>query len=78
MQLWWQNIGDAEASLRTAQEVMDSLCDQKDAIMARIERPGVQCDVGSKLTEMYDDEYWLSQPGAPSPKPYEEMGEAGI
>ncbi|WP_071797673.1 ABC transporter substrate-binding protein [Natronohydrobacter thiooxidans] len=74
-QLWWQNIGDASSGLRSAQEVMDSLCDQQDAIMARIERSGVQGDVGPMLNEMRDDEYWLSQPGAPWPKLDDEKGE---
>ncbi len=74
-QLWWQNIGDAASRLRSAQDVMDSLCDQQDAIMARIERSGVQGDVGPRLNEMQDDEYWLSQPGAPWPKLDDEKGE---
>jgi glycerol transport system substrate-binding protein len=73
-QLWWQNIGDASSGLRTAQQVMDSLCDQQDAIMARIERSGVQGDVGPRLNEMRDDAYWLAQPGAPWPRLEDERG----
>ena len=73
--LMWQNIGDASSRLRTAQEVMDSLCDQQDAVLARIERSGVQGDVGPKLNPIMDDEYWLSQPGAPWPKLDDEKGE---
>ena len=48
-QLWWQNAGDAASGLRTAQEVMDSLCDQQEAVMARLERAGVQGDVDTFL-----------------------------
>jgi glycerol transport system substrate-binding protein len=73
-QLWWQNIGDASSGLRTAQEVMDSLCEQQEAVMARLERAGVQGDVGPKLNPIMDDEYWLSQPGAPWPALEDERG----
>lgn len=67
-QLWWQNIGDASSGAKTAQAALDSLCEQQENILSRIERSGVQGDLGPKLNEERDAEYWLSQPGAPKPK----------
>ena len=74
-QLWWQNAGDAASGLRTAQEVMDSLCDQQEAVMARLERAGVQGDVGPPLDEPQDPQLWLDQPGAPWSALEDEKGE---
>ena len=67
-QLWWQNIGDASSGAKTAQEAMDSLCEAQEKVLARLERAGVQGDIGPVLNEPQDAEYWLSQPGAPKPK----------
>jgi glycerol transport system substrate-binding protein len=67
-QLWWQNIGDALSGGKSTQEALDSLCEEQERVMERIERAGVQADIGPKLNEEQDPEYWLSQPGAPKPK----------
>ncbi|MGB8624431.1 MAG: ABC transporter substrate-binding protein [Paracoccaceae bacterium] len=67
-QLWWQNIGDASSGAKTAKEALTSLCQQQEEVMARIEKSGIQGDIGPKLNEKRDPEYWLSQPGAPKPK----------
>ncbi len=67
-QLWWQNIGDASSGAKTAQEAMDSLCEAQEKVLARLERAGVQGDLGPVLNEEQDPEYWLSQPGAPKAK----------
>ncbi|WP_376875749.1 ABC transporter substrate-binding protein [Albirhodobacter sp. R86504] len=67
-QLWWQNIGDASSGAKTAQEAMDSLCAEQEKVLARLERAGVQGELGPKLNEEMDPEYWLSQPGAPKAK----------
>ena len=67
-QLWWQNIGDASSGAKTAQEAMDALCEAQEKVMARLERAGVQGDIGPVLNDEEDPEYWLSQPGAPKPK----------
>ena len=67
-QLWWQNIGDASSGAKTAQEAMDSLCEAQEKVLARLERAGVQGDIGPVLNDEEDPEYWLSQPGAPKPK----------
>ncbi|WP_346891845.1 ABC transporter substrate-binding protein [uncultured Roseibium sp.] len=67
-QLWWQNIGDASSGAKTAQEALDSLCQQQERVLERLERAGVQGDLGPKLNKKEDPEVWLSRPGAPKPK----------
>ncbi|NTD86604.1 extracellular solute-binding protein [Agrobacterium tumefaciens] len=57
-QLWWQAIGDASSGAKTAQAAMDSLCAEQEKVMARIERAGVQGDIGPKLAEEHDIDYW--------------------
>lgn len=67
-QLWWQNIGDASSGAKTAQEAMDALCKAQEAVLARLEKAGVQKDVGPKLNPEVDPKEWLDKPGAPKPK----------
>jgi glycerol transport system substrate-binding protein len=67
-QLWWQNIGDAMSGQKTVQEALDALCEAQEDVMERLERAGVQGDLGPKLNEVQDAEYWFAQPGAPFPK----------
>ncbi|MCZ7498576.1 ABC transporter substrate-binding protein [Agrobacterium sp. ST15.13.015] len=57
-QLWWQAIGDASSGAKTAQAAMDSLCAEQEKVMSRLERAGVQGDIGPKLAEEHDIEYW--------------------
>ncbi len=67
-QLWWQNIGDAMSGAKTPQGALDSLCADMESVMERLERAGIQGDIGPKLNEPESAEYWLEQPGAPKPK----------
>jgi glycerol transport system substrate-binding protein len=67
-QLWWQNIGDASSGAKTAQEALDALCEQQEAVMERLQRSGVQGDLGPLLNEPQGADYWLAQPGSPKPK----------
>ncbi|SEL27460.1 carbohydrate ABC transporter substrate-binding protein, CUT1 family [Roseovarius nanhaiticus] len=67
-QLWWQNIGDAMSGAKTSQEALDQLCADMEDVMARLERAGIQGDLGPVLNEEQDPSYWLEQPGAPKPK----------
>ncbi|MEE4118413.1 MAG: ABC transporter substrate-binding protein [Paracoccaceae bacterium] len=67
-QLWWQNIGDAMSGAKTPQEALDALCADQEQVLERLERAGVQGDIGPMLNEERDPEYWLSQPGAPKPR----------
>lgn len=64
-QLWWQNIGDASSGSLTAQEALDNLCSEQERVLERLERSGVQGDLGPVLNDEQDPEYWLSQPGSP-------------
>ena len=67
-QLWWQNIGDASSGAKTAQEALDALCQAQEKVLERLERAGIQGDIGPKLNESKDPQYWLDQAGAPKPK----------
>jgi len=57
-QLWWQNVGDASSGAKTAQEAMDSLCAEQEKVLGRLEKAGVQGEIGPKLAEEHDLEYW--------------------
>ncbi len=67
-QLWWQNVADAVTGDKTPQEAMDSLAEQQDKVLMRLERANVQGKCGPKLNEKKGAEYWLSQPGSPKAK----------
>lgn len=67
-QLWWQNIGDASSGAKTPQAAMDALCAAQEKVLARLERAGVQGDIGPKLNKPRKSSYWLDQPGAPKPE----------
>ena len=67
-QLWWQNIGDASSGAKSAQEALDALCEQQERVLERLERAGVQGDLGPVLNEEQDPESWLSQEGSPKAK----------
>ncbi len=67
-QLWWQNIGDAMSGAKTPQQALDALCADQEKVLERLERAGVQGDLGPKLNEEESAEYWFEQPGAPYPK----------
>ncbi|SDZ17821.1 carbohydrate ABC transporter substrate-binding protein, CUT1 family [Jannaschia faecimaris] len=67
-QLWWQNIGDAMSGAKSPQEALDSLCADQERVLERLERAGVQGDLGPVLNEEQDAEYWFEQPGAPYAK----------
>ena len=57
-QLWWQNIGDASSGAKSVQEAMDSLCAEQEKVMARIEKSGVQGDIGPKMADEHDLAFW--------------------
>ncbi|WP_370245221.1 ABC transporter substrate-binding protein [Salipiger sp.] len=64
-QLWWQNIGDAMSGAKTPQEALDALCEDQERVMERLERAGIQGDIGPVMNDEQDPEYWLSQEGSP-------------
>jgi glycerol transport system substrate-binding protein len=67
-QLWWQNVGEAISGEKTPQAALDSLANQQDRIMQRLERAKVQETCGPKLNQKQSADYWLKQPGAPKPQ----------
>jgi glycerol transport system substrate-binding protein len=67
-QLWWQNIGDAMSGAKTPQEALDALCEEQERVMERLERAGVQGDIGPKMNDPQDPQVWLDAPGAPVAK----------
>ena len=67
-QLWWQNIGDAMSGEKTVQAALDSLCEEQERVMERIERSGVQGDIGPLMGEPKDAQEWLDAPGSPVAK----------
>lgn len=79
--LWWENIGSAIAGEVTPQEALDTLGEQMDAHMTRLERANLPV-CGPIMNEPQDPQYWLDQPGSPKPErpeeepvtvPYEEL-----
>ena len=67
-QLWWQNIGDALSGAKSPQEALDALCAEQEKVLERLERAGVQGDLGPKMNEEKDAQEWLDAPGAPVAK----------
>ena len=67
-QLWWQNIGDALSGAKSPQEALDALCAEQEKVLERLERAGVQGDLGPKMNEEKDPQEWLDAPGAPVAK----------
>lgn len=67
-QLWWQNIGDAMSGEKTPQQALDALCAEQEKVMARIEKSGVQGDIGPKMNDEQDAQVWLDAPGSPVAK----------
>ena len=67
-QLWWQNIGDALSGGKSAQEALDSLCEEQERVLQRLERAGIMGDIGPKLNDEEDPQKWLDEPGSPKAK----------
>jgi glycerol transport system substrate-binding protein len=63
-QLWWQNVATAVTGEKTPQAALDSLADQMDRILARLERAGMK-NCAPKLNEKKDAAAWLSSKAAP-------------
>ena len=67
-QLWWANVANAVSGEVTPQAAMDSLAEQQDRVLERLERHGVLGECGPQLKEPREPAYWLDQPGAPKPR----------
>ncbi|MEZ5553358.1 MAG: ABC transporter substrate-binding protein [Pseudomonadales bacterium] len=67
-QLWWPNVANAVSGAVTPQAAMDTLAEQQDRVLERLQRAGIQGDCGPLLNEPMDPAEWLARPGAPKPK----------
>ena len=67
-QLWWQNVADAVTGAKTPQQAMDSLANQQDKVLERLQRAGIQGECGPRLNKARDASYWLNLPGSPKAK----------
>ena len=67
-QLWWQNVADAVTGDKTPQDALDSLAEQQDKVLERLERAGIQGECGPKLNKPQDPSIWYNLPGSPKPK----------
>ena len=53
---------------KTPQGALDALCEEQEKVLERLERAGVQGDIGPKMNEPKDPQEWLDAPGAPVAK----------
>jgi glycerol transport system substrate-binding protein len=63
-QLWWKNVAVAVTGEKTPQAAMDSLADEMDQVMGRLQRAGMK-NCAPKLNAKSDPSKWLSDTGAP-------------
>jgi glycerol transport system substrate-binding protein len=67
-QLWWPNVAAAVSGEATPQAALDRLAEEQDAVLARLERAGIQGECGPQLAPLEDARTWLARPGAPKPR----------
>jgi glycerol transport system substrate-binding protein len=60
-QVWWQNVSNAISGQWTPQQAMDGIAHDQDAIMSRIQRSGIQGNLGPVMNEEQDPEYWYAR-----------------
>ncbi|HEX8611365.1 MAG TPA: ABC transporter substrate-binding protein [Telluria sp.] len=63
-QLWWKNVATAVSGEKTPQAAMDNLAEEMDAVMARLQRAGMQ-NCPPKLNPKVDPATYLSDKAAP-------------
>ncbi len=63
-QLWWQKISLAVTGEKTPQGAMDSLAEEMDGVLKRLQRVGMKRGA-PVLGEPATAEYWFAQPGSP-------------
>jgi glycerol transport system substrate-binding protein len=63
-QLWWKNVAVAVTGEKTPQQAMDSLAEEMDEVMSRLERAGM-AHCAPKLNPKGDPSKYLSDKGAP-------------
>lgn len=63
-QLWWKNVATAVTGEKTPQAAMDTLAEEMDQVMARLQRAGMK-NCPPKLNAKGDPNKFLSDNGAP-------------
>ncbi|WP_432767381.1 ABC transporter substrate-binding protein [Roseateles cavernae] len=63
-QLWWKNVAQAVTGEKTPQGAMDTLAEEMDQVMGRLERAGM-AKCAPKLNKKESNAKWLSDKGAP-------------
>ena len=63
-QLWWKNVAVAVTGEKTPQQAMDTLANEMDDVMARLQRAGMK-HCTPKLNAKSDPAKWLSDEHAP-------------
>lgn len=63
-QLWWKNVAQAVTGEKTPQVAMDTLAEEMDQVMARLQRAGMS-HCAPKLNPKSDPVKWLSDAHAP-------------
>jgi len=63
-QLWWKNVAQAVTGEKTPQVAMDTLAEEMDAVMARLQRAGMKA-CAPKLNPKGDPNQYLSDKAAP-------------
>jgi len=63
-QMWWKNVAQAVTGEKTPQAAMDTLADEMDQVMARLQRAGME-RCAPKLNAKGDPAKWLSDQHAP-------------
>jgi glycerol transport system substrate-binding protein len=63
-QLWWKNVATAVTGEKTPQAAMDTLAEEMDQVMSRLERAGMK-NCAPKLNPKGDPNKYLSDTGAP-------------
>ena len=63
-QLWWKNVAQAVTGEKTPQVAMDTLAEEMDQVMARLQRAGMS-HCKPKLNPKSDPAKWLSDAHAP-------------
>jgi glycerol transport system substrate-binding protein len=63
-QLWWKNVAQAVTGEKTPQAAMDTLADEMDAVLGRLERAGM-ANCAPKLAKKESPDKWLTDKSAP-------------
>jgi glycerol transport system substrate-binding protein len=63
-QLWWKNVATAVSGEKPPQGAMDSLAEEMDQVLGRLQRAGMKA-CAPKLNPKKDPASWLSDKGAP-------------